>query len=106
MGGQQTAASSSVYKRQSINLVLDTSGKCHLFSNHLLVGNLGSLGCSACRFAEREQLFVCLVKLLSVWGGGQKGDGSPLFACYSCVFYRFPQAIHGNFLAARTGSAA
>lgn len=72
----------------------------------MLVGNLGSLGCFGCRFAQREQLFVCHVKLLSVGGGGQRGDGSTLFACYSCVFYRFPQAIYGNFLAARAGSAA
>lgn len=57
-------------------------------------------------YAQREQLFVCVVKLHSVCGSGQKGDGSPLFACYYCVFYRFPQAIYGNFLAARVGSAA
>lgn len=49
---------------------------------------------------------MCHVKLLSVGGSGQRGDGSTLFACYSCVFYRFPQAIYGNFLAARAGSAA
>jgi len=76
---QQTASSNCIFKRQSIKGCLTEVGNLTGFLSMSLF-RIWPLRGAFCLhvYAQREQLFMCVVKLLSICGSGQKGNGSPL----------------------------